>query len=371
VTGAPRLEIDLDKIYHNARTLVERLQSHRISLTGVTKAVLGSPDIARVMLRAGAVALGDSRIENIESLRRANVLAPMTLIRSPMMSQAFRVVKSADVSCNTDIEVIRQLSIEARRIGRDHHVILMVELGDLREGIMPGDLAGVVDDTRRLPNIHLKGIGTNLACRSGVTPDAENMARLSTLVDATEARAECSIDVVSGGNSANLNWLFAGAEIGRINNLRIGEAILLGRETLFRQPVTGLFTDAFTLFAEVIESKLKPTQPTGTIAQTAFGLKCHVPNRGDILQSVLAIGAQDIDPDGLTGSNAVTVLGASSDHLIVESARRALPVGSEVAFQLDYAALLRAMTSPFVSKVFHPQTLPPGNSAIASMRTAN
>lgn len=123
MTCAPRLEIDLDKIYHNAKTLVERLQARGIALTGVTKAVLGSGDIAQVMLRAGVAVLGDSRIENIESMRRENVRAPMTLIRSPMLSQAQQVVKSADASCNTDIQVIQQLSVEARRIGRDHQVI--------------------------------------------------------------------------------------------------------------------------------------------------------------------------------------------------------------------------------------------------------
>jgi predicted amino acid racemase len=62
---APRLEIDLGKIYHNACTLVERLASRGISVTGVTKATLGSPEIAATLLQAGVGALGDSRIENL------------------------------------------------------------------------------------------------------------------------------------------------------------------------------------------------------------------------------------------------------------------------------------------------------------------
>ena len=184
---APRLEIDLDKIHHNARTLVERLAERGISVTGVTKATLGSPEIAGALLRAGVSALGDSRIENIEAMRRARVPASMTLIRSPMLSQVDRVVAHADVSFNTELDVISKLSSAAQKARRTHGIVLMVELGDLREGIMPGDLENTVRETLRFPNIALEGIGTNLACRSGVSPDARNMAELSALADSIEA----------------------------------------------------------------------------------------------------------------------------------------------------------------------------------------
>ena len=351
MNGAPRLEIDLDKIFHNAHTLVQRLGRRGISVTAVTKAALGSTDIANVLLRAGVKSLGDSRIETIESMRQANVSSEMTLIRSPMISQAARVVKVADISFNTEVEVMRQLSVEARKTSQMHGVVLMVELGDLREGIMPDDLIQVVHETLRLPNIVLEGIGTNLACRSGVSPDANNMAKLTELANLVEATTGQSLNIVSGGNSANLTWAFSGAATGRINNLRLGEAILLGREALQRQPIAGLHTDAITLVAEVIESKIKPTIPSGDIAQTAFGLQQAAKDRGRVLQSILAIGRQDIDPDGLEAANGIRICGASSDHLVLESTEKQLPIGAEVTFQLNYSALLRAMTSPFVGKL--------------------
>jgi predicted amino acid racemase len=94
----PRLEIDLNKIHHNARTLVERLGNRGISVTGVTKATLGSAEIAATMLKAWVKRLGDSRIENIEAMRLAQVPATMALIRSPMLSQVTRVVRQVDVS---------------------------------------------------------------------------------------------------------------------------------------------------------------------------------------------------------------------------------------------------------------------------------
>ncbi|MCK5940923.1 MAG: alanine racemase, partial [Planctomycetes bacterium] len=172
--SAPRLEIDLDKIHDNARSLVTSLGRRGIGVTGVTKAMLGSPAIADCLLRAGVRSLGDSRVENIETLRTAAVSARIALIRSPMTSQAARVVACADVSFNTELEVITRLSAAAQASGRQHAVVLMVELGDLREGILPADLERSVAATLRLPGITLGGIGTNLACRYGVVPGPDN-----------------------------------------------------------------------------------------------------------------------------------------------------------------------------------------------------
>ena len=349
---APRLEIDLGKIQHNARTLVERLARRGISVTGVTKAALGSSEVAHAMQLAGVGGLGDSRIENIEAMRSSHVSARLSLIRSPMLSQAKRVVMSADVSFNTELEVIRRLSLEAGKVGRTHAVVLMVELGDLREGIMPDDLVAAVRETLSLPNIVFKGIGTNLACRSGASPDDANMGELSRLATLIEATFDISIEIVSGGNSANLQWAFGSDHMGRINNLRLGESILLGVEALDRHVIDGLYTDATTLVAEVIESKPKPTQPTGKLAQNAFGECPEVVDRGTVAQAILAIGVQDVDLGGLKPPDGIEILGGSSDHLVVTSNAGDLAVGAEVTFQLDYSALLRAMTSPFVAKSY-------------------
>lgn len=362
--AAPRLEIDLDKIYHNAYELVNRLSERGISVTGVTKAALGSIEVAKTLLEAGVISLGDSRIENIESMRLGGkgILAnntPMLLIRSPMLSQLEKVVRHAGMSCNTEIGIIRKLSVDAHRQGLIHQILLMVELGDLREGIMPDDLLETVSEVLSLPNIQLKGIGTNLACRSGIVPDVANMAKLSELANLIETTFDLTLDMISGGNSANIQWALNGknTEIGRINNLRLGEAIILGCEPLQRQSIGGLYTDAITLVAEVIESKLKPSKPSGSIAQSAFGETLLSTDnlstdRGVVKQAILAVGVQDIDPSGLQTPMEIEILGASSDHLVVESVKGDLIIGQEVIFQLNYSALLRAMTSPFVSKIY-------------------
>lgn len=352
----PRLEIDLGKIDHNAHMLVRRLNRLGISVTGVTKATLGAPALATVLLNAGVRGLGDSHIENIEKMQCAGVKATMTLIRTPMLSQVSRVVQHANISFNSELDVIAALSSAALDAEKIHGVVLMVELGDLREGILPGDLMKTVQATLRLPNIALKGIGANLACLSGVSPDATNMGELSGLADSIDTRFGSVLDIVSGGNSANLQWALSGADTGRINNLRLGEAILFGREALHRLPIDGLYTDAVTLVAEVIESKVKPSLPWGELAQNAFGEMPSNKDQGPIAQSILSIGRQDTDPSGLSPPAGMEILGASSDHLVLNTGGRTMLVGEEVTFQANYSALLRSMTSPFVDHFLSPLT---------------
>lgn len=349
------MEIDLAKIEHNAKSLVGTLAERGISVTGVTKATLGSPEIAGAWLRAGVTGLGDSRVENLQALRVAVITARLTLIRSPMLTQVELVIRHADASLNTEIEVIRELSAAATRAGRIHGVVLMVELGDLREGIMPRDLERVARETLRLPNLTLDGIGTNLACHSGVSPDAVNMGELSTLAGSIESTFDIELPTISGGNSGNLDWVLSGADTARINDLRLGEALLLGRESLRRRPIDGLHTDAITLVAEVIESNRKPSQPWGDIAQTAFGERSRPERSGEMLQAIVAIGEQDTDCGALIAPPGVEIIGASSDHLVLDCGATPPLVGAEFRFQLGYSALVRAMTSPFVFQVHRAQ----------------
>ena len=357
--SAPRLEIHLGRLHHNAKTLVGRLALQGITITGVSKATLGLPEIVRTWVEAGVASIGESRIESIEALAAAGVGVPMLLIRSPMLSQVERVVAKAAVSCNSEPIVLQALSAAAKRQDICHGVLLMVELGDLREGILAVDLEAVAQQTLALPNLRLMGIGANLGCQHGVVPDALNMAELSQLSDALERRFGLRLPWCSGGNSANLPWLAAGGEPGRINHLRLGEALLLGREPLGRTAIPGLFTNAITLVAEVIEAKQKPSQPWGERQRTSFAA---APQQHEPMQPsgasrsehrvLLALGEQDVDPAGLSPPEDVTIRGASSDHLVVGCGGTQPQVGDEQRYQLSYSALLRAMTSPFVSRCF-------------------
>lgn len=352
--SAPRLEVDLDQIQYNAQTLVDRLAPTGIRVTGVTKALLGSPDVAAALRRGGTIGLGDSRIENLARIRAAGVDARTTLIRSPMPSQVDAVVAVADTSLNTEASVLAALDVAARRAKTVHGVVLMVELGDLREGIAASDVLNAAHSVTEQRGLRLVGLGTNLACQSGVVPDQVKMDELSRLVDQVEAHTGHRLGLVSGGNSANLEWALSTADVGRIDELRLGEAILLGTEPLHRQPIDGLHLDACTLIAEVIEVATKPARPWGEIAQGAFG---HLPERtttGTIRQAILALGRQDVDLDGLHPPPGIEILGMSSDHLVVDVGDHEVAVGQEVRFSLGYGALVRAATSPFVTTSLRP-----------------
>lgn len=191
---------------------------------------------------------------------------------------------------------------------------------------MPADLEQAVRIVADLPGVTLDGIGTNLACQSGVVPDTANMAALSQLVTSIESRCGVAFEVVSGGNSASLDWVQDAEGVGRVNDLRLGESILLGRQPLDRRRLPDLRTDAVAIVAKVIESKVKPAQPWGQFARTSFGppaIRTRSPasqGRHDVVhQSLLAIGEQDVDPSGLVGPPGVQVVGPSSDHLVVTS----------------------------------------------------
>ena len=350
--GTPRIEIDLDKIGHNVRSLSTLFGTKGICITAVTKAVLGDPLVAKVLVDNGIKAIGDSRIANIRRMKEAGIKAEFTLTRSPMPSEAEEIVQYADISLNTETVVIKLLSKHAARHGKRHRVILMVELGDLREGIMPPDLGSIVEETLGLEGIELVGLGTNLACYAGVNPTSKNMSELSDIATHLRNKYNIPLEIVSGGNSANYDWFVTTRDPGQINNLRMGEAILLGRETLRREKIPGLYTDAFTLIAEVIERKTKPSFPIGPRSQDAFGDMPEFEDKGAINKAILGIGRQDVDISGITPRIAVECLGASSDHIILDARDTDIVVGSEVAFDVDYSALLRAMTSPYVAKEF-------------------
>lgn len=348
---APRLAVDLGAIEHNTRMLVERLAPRGIRVTGVTKAALGSPGVARAMVRGGALGLGDSRVENLARLDAAGLDVPRTLIRSPMVSQAAAVVRHADTSLNSEPAVLDALSVAAMREKTIHRVVLMVELGDLREGVLAEDLLDLARSVASRPGLTLAGIGTNLACQNGVVPDQAKMAELSGLADQVETATGTALSIVSGGNSANLGWALSTSDVGRVDELRLGEAIMLGVDPLHRTPIGGLSLDAFALVAELIEVKAKPALPWGTRAQAAFGTAPEHRGGGTVRQGIVALGRQDTDPDGLRPPDDITVLGMSSDHLVVDLGDHAAQVGDELTFGVDYSALLRAATSPFVTVV--------------------
>ena len=355
----PALRLDLDKIEANTRALCSRLPA--LDIVGVVKAVCGHPDVARAMVAGGATAIGDSRIENLERLTQASIAGPagkvpLWLLRAPVPGQADRVVRTAAVSLNSEIDTLRALEAAAGRAGRRHSVLLMVDLGDLREGALPEEVRSIVEAVAELPHLQLAGLGTNLTCYGGVVPTPENLGLLVKLARRAESRLPRGpgnpFFIVSGGNSSSLDLAFSDRLPAGVTGLRVGESILLGTSTVTGLPLPGLHQDAFVLEAPVIECRTKPSYPVGETTQNGLpGRRPPLVDRGPRLRALCALGRQDCVPEGLTPLEAgVRVLGASSDHLIldVEDMERRPRVGDSLHFAPTYGALLAAATSPYV-----------------------
>ncbi len=343
---SPRIEVDLGKIRHNAETVVGRLRKRGIRVTGVTKAVCGHPAVAQAMLDGGCTGLAEARLSNVRRLRDANKNCSITLIRTPMLSQVDEVVQLCDASYNTQIVVIAGLAAAAIRKNMVHDIILMVEMGDLREGILPGNVGAIAQQVVNMPGVALKGIAANFACLNGIAPTAAKMAAFSSLSTEIEGLCGPYIEAVSGGNSANLPWAFGKQPVGRVNDLRLGEAILLGVDPITGKQIGGMHTNAFALIAEVIETDAEPALPSIALVSPDFAKPRMVSNDAGARRLILAIGQQDTDIQGLTMPLGTALIGATSDHLVVGTHHSTFRVGTEMRFPMNYKALMRAMAAP-------------------------
>jgi predicted amino acid racemase len=349
----PRLEIYTDRIETNARAVIGLCREHGIRVACVTKVMGAHPAILHALEDAGADMIADSRVRNLESIASAGLTLPVLLLRSPTPSRVVDVVRSAEYSLNSSAETIELLSRAAGLLQRTHKVIVMVDLGDLREGVWPDRAVSVVREAAGCSDVEITGLGTNLACYGGVIPTTENMQMLVDLRDACREATDLPLDLISGGNSANLPLLAGGGMPKEINHFRIGEAITLGRNVLDRSPWPGTRQDTLRIVAEVVEVERKPSIPLGGRGQDAFGAHIEFVDRGIRRRAICNIGRQDVVVDGLTPEDdGLIVLGGSSDHLVVdvEEAEAQVKVGDELAFFPSYGSLLAATTSPYMQK---------------------
>ncbi|MFO8050415.1 MAG: alanine/ornithine racemase family PLP-dependent enzyme [Thermoplasmatota archaeon] len=349
----PRLLIDPGRIEENTRTIADIAADQNIEIAGVTKATCGDPEVASAMLRGGAATIAESRVKNLKRLRDNGIEAPLMLLRTPMLSEVDDVVELADVSLNSEIRVMEALSEASLRRDRVHGVIPMVEMGEIREGMNIEELLPAVVRILDLKGLELRGIGMNLACLSGVIPTAEKMIMFDSVVESIEEETGERLKVVSGGNSANIPGLLERVPQGRTDQLRIGEGILLGLETVNRTPIPGTHQDAFVLEAEVIERKRKPSVPDGKLTQNAFGEMPTFEDKGIQERAICAVGRQDVIVEDLRPVDIDhEIIGSSSDHIVLDVGSRGPGVGDIVKFTPRYGALVHLCTSPFVKKVY-------------------
>ena len=344
----PRVEINLAHLQHNVSKVVEKCGSFGIQVAGVIKGATGIPEVARAFDKGGAAFIASSRLEQLEDAINAGIEKPMMLIRIPMLSEVKDVIRLADISLNSEFEVIKALNDEARAQGKLHKVILMADLGDLREGFWDKDemikVAEYIEN--KMINIQLVGIGTNVGCYGSISPTVEKLEELVEIAEKIEERLGRQLEYISGGATSSLMRVWDKNIPKRINMLRVGEGILLARDldVFYGYDMSDLYQDIFRLKAEVIEVKDKPSYPVGTIAIDAFGHTPTYVDRGIRRRALLAMGKVDYgDPaELLPMDKSIEVLGASSDHTIidVEDAERDYKVGDIMTFDICYATVV-------------------------------
>jgi len=353
ISKEPRMSYSLRLLGKNCTVLRTLCARYGVELAGVTKATGGNPEIAKTMLDAGIPALAESRLGNIRRLRDGGITAPVMLIRAPTFAEIVDAAQLADIFLLSDFSTIRALAMACKTIGKTAEIIIMVDLGDMREGIPPADLSNLVDQVQATENASIVGIGTNLACNIGILPDEENMQMLAGLARETEAKIGRPLRYVSAGNSSAIDLLSKGKMPPEVNHLRLGESLLLGHETAFSQQIEGTSTDCFKIHAQVLEVWQRHIQDTGQRGLNALGQKTSLAKTGLRKLAVLNLGAVDVELGGLTPlTPGVEVMGFSSDHIIADITQAAdLVVGSDIEFSPNYHALATAMTSPYLMQV--------------------
>ena len=340
----PRLIVHETRLRHNVEEVTARCGELGIHVCGVVKGVHALPSPTRIVRDGGTNGIGTSRLEQIVRCRENGIEGPYWLIRTPAMTEVPDVVALCDVSLQSDLRTLEALEQECARRNTTHSVVIMADLGDLREGFWDKDelvdVCAAVE--QRMPHLHLLGIGVNLCCYGSVRPTAEKMDELVALAQRVEVRIGRPLEVISGGATFSFPLVHNHTMPKGINHLRIGELFLCGLSPDWSTEVSYLHRDVFTLQAEVIEVREKPSYPQGELCTDAFGRQRHYEDLGTRHRALLALGRADVGEleSLIPRTEGITVVGGSSDHCILDVTDHPLKVGDIVEFDLLYSHLL-------------------------------
>lgn len=352
----PLLTVDLARLRQNARTLIAWCRARGVEVTAVTKLVASHPTVVRALFEGGVASFADSHLGNLEKIRRLSLPVETMLLRPPMAWECARAPLAADICCASDVSTLQLLSRHAAKAGRSVKVVVMVEMGNLREGVLPCDAPAVCREVAALPNLRLHGIGTIFGCLSGVAPARGDLEKLAALRRNLEEELGQPLPLLSGGSGSNIQMLIDEGFPEGVNHLRMGEAFFMGVEALGRRPIPFLSQDVFRFHAQVLEVRVKPSASSGDMAMDAFGRYTAFDDRGLRRRALVATGRQEVVPEDLVCLDPrLTIAGATGDQMVVDvdgcSPDEYLP-GSIIAFQPAYGAVLYAFNSPYVRKAF-------------------
>ena len=352
------LEVNLDAIRTNSQILCALCAKNNISVAGVVKFSDGDLQVAGAYRDGGCAQLGVSRAVHLQALKEAFPDTETLLTRSPTRGDLEACARYADLSLHADPDVLRALDAEAAKWGARPGIILMLDVGDLREGVdnIP-ELVELAKLCEELPNLNLRGVGTNHACMNGVLPTYENLTALVDGAEAVEHAIGRALEIISGGSSINLILLRDGISRmpPRINHLRLGGSIANPMNIRMNRGVVfpGLREDGLRLIAEIVEIHEKDSAPKGESTKNWAGQTVSQVDKGRRIRAILALGSQDVGDSGtlIPLDEGIEIVGCSSDHTIVDvtDSEKVWKSGDTLAFKTRYANMLYAFTGSHVA----------------------
>jgi predicted amino acid racemase len=355
-----RLTINLSALRHNLNEIGNWMDMHGAKWSVVTKVLCGHAESLKALQMMGVQSMGDSRLANLRAIERILPDFEAWYLRLPHPTAIEEIISTADVSLNSEIETIGALNEEAKRRGKTHRIVIMIELGDLREGILPGSLVRFYEQVFELPNIEVLGIGANLGCLAGAVPNIDQFTQLALYRELLELKFGHKLPLISAGSSAVLPMVLEKRLPSAINHFRIGESIFLGTDLVNGGTLDGLRDDTIVLEGEIAEIKEKGLVPLGETSNItpfeAMGEEEYAPGQRGY-RALVTIGQLDTDIMGITPMNdRYHIAGASSDITVVNLGDNPehLAVGDPIKFRLNYSAFLRVMSGRYIEKVTHP-----------------
>jgi predicted amino acid racemase len=350
------VELYRDRLAHNYQFLKDLFEDRGIEWGVVTKLLCGNKEYIREVLALGTREVHDSRISNLKVVKSLDPEVQTVYIKPPAKRSISKVIRYADVSFNSEYSTIKMLSDEAIKQKKTHKVIIMIEMGDLREGVVGEDVLDFYGKVFELQNIQIVGLGTNLNCLHGVMPSQDKLIQLSLYKQLLEARFNRRIPWVSGGTSVTIPLLLKNLRPTGVNHFRVGEILYFGLDLFTMKTVKGMNDDVFKLHAEIIELYKKPKVPIGELAENPSGEMLTI-NEEDYgkksYRAIIDIGLLDISPEYLIPDDKkIEIIGASSDMLVIELGKtnRNYKVGDLVSFKLRYMGALRILNSSYIEK---------------------
>jgi len=324
----------------------------------VSKVLCGNILYLKEIIALGVREIHDSRISNLKKVKSLDPGIQTVYIKPPAERNIENIVRYADVSFNTEIYTIQLLSKEAQKQNKTHKIIIMIEMGDLREGVLGEELLSFYREILSMPNIEIRGIGTNLNCLSGVMPTQDKLIQLSLYKQLIEAKFSIKIPWVSGGTSVAIPLILKNARPMAVNHFRIGDALFFGKDLFTGKTIEGMHNDVFKMYSQIIEITEKSNIPSGEIGENVAGNTFSINEMEDLgttsLRAILDIGLLDMQPQYIEPEDSeITIIDASSDMMVVDisNSKNKYKIGDFVSFKIEYMGGLYLLNSNYIEKI--------------------